>query len=304
MRSFYPANNFVLCKMFLFYAYPVVLINQLCTDGSITSEEASRLTSEKLFKAPLPTTTVLHITLNENINPIYNDYHIPTGRFCNSIPMHGTTSNDQKVFLTSANDDTQWLTPDEMSSSPTTATSTVNTNTALLNANRSSVYNGVLQISSTLNSSTTSITCNTIATATSTTADQNPTSTLVTGDVSVLIPNASIDQREVESRPVLEVLKTDTLAPFKPYNLDSHVSVNQQKIASSLDIASSELLSDCTEANCSYKLASEMDKEASVPSVAIWKSDNHCCSIDNEPVLNLIVTSNYYASKTAEGMHM
>ena len=294
------ANEYMMHMIILFYAYPVVLINQLCTDGCITGEEASWLTSEKLFKTPYPTATVLSITLNENINPIYNEYQIPTSRFYNSIPMHGTTVNNQKVFLSCANEDTQWLTPNEISSSPSATTSTVNTTATLLNANRNNVCNGDLQISSTVNNSTTSIACNIITTATSTTADQNHTSTLVNDDVNMLTSIASTDQCEVESQPVLEALQTDILAPN---NIDTLDSVNHQT-TSSLNIASDDLLSDHTEANCSSNATSKMDNETRVPSVAVLRSDNNCCSIDNGPVLNLIVTSNFYTKETAEGMHV
>ena len=303
LSALYPANEYMMHMIILFYAYPVALINQLCTDGYSTGEEASRLTSEKLFKTPYPTATVLPITLNENINPIYNEYQIPTSKFCNSIPMHGTTVNNQKVFLSSANEDTQWLTPNEISSSPTATTSNINATTKFPNANRNNVFNGDLQISSTVNNSTTSIACNTITTATSTTADLNLMSTHVNGNVSMLTSIASADQFEVESRPLLEALQIDTLPLFQPNNVDTRDSMNQET-TTSLNIASDDLLSDRTEANCSSNANNEMNNEARVPSVAVLRSDNNCCSIDNGPVLNLIVTSNFYTKETAEGTYI
>ena len=266
----------------------IALINQLWTDGHITDVEASRVTSDKLFKTPLPpTTTTLPITLNTN--SVHDGFQI-TSTFCNSncSAVQGTTTANQKVFLASADDDEEeatWLASEKIFKMPSGSATTMP-----LNANRNNVHNGVVKIPSSFNDST--VTCN------------NPT----TSSTDMLISNVPTHECEVESQPTLQVLPMHALTPVPLNNHDTHDPGNQQTmIPTDTNSDHLQLLSDhelkSAETTCAFKTTAVDDDESAVPSIAIQKSDSGCCSIDNEPILNLIVMSEY-AKETAEGTYI
>ena len=252
----------VIDRVFIFF--PLALINQLCTDGHITDAEASRLTSQKLFKTPLPSdTTTLPITLNTN--SVHDGVHI-SSTFCNSntSAMHSANTANQKVFLASAYDEeeeTTRLASEMVCRMPPSSTATMP-----LNVNRNNVHNSIVQVPSTFNDPTSIITCHTITTTTATTATTSSTSS-----AGMLLPN----------------------------NHDTHDPATQQTMIPTdnhLHLSDNELKS--AETTFTSKTTAVGNDESAVSSSATHESDSGCCS--NEPILNLIITSKH-AREAAEG---
>ena len=160
--------NVIDCVIIIFFFFLLALINQLCTDRYIIVAEASRLTSQRLFKTPLPSdTTTLPITLNTN--SVHDGVHI-SSTFCNSntSAMNSANTTNQKVFLASAYDDeeeTTRLASEMVCRMPPSSTAMMP-----LNANRNNICNSIVQVPSTFNDATSIITCHTITTTTATTS--------------------------------------------------------------------------------------------------------------------------------------
>ena len=266
---------FVLCSIVLFfYTYvPIALINQLCTDGHITDVEASRLTSDKLFKTPpLSATTTLPITLNTN--SVHDGVQMTSSLFCNSnssTMLGATNTANQKVFLASAAEEEEAtrLASEKVFKMPSGSTAAM-----LLNAGRNSVHNSVVQTPSTCN-------------------DSNNTTT-TTSSIGMLLPNGSNHECEAESK----LSATNALALVPPNNHGTHDLEDRQTTIPTNNISDHlQLLSD------NGLETTAVDNESVMPSIAMYTSDSGCCSIDNEPILRLVVTSER-AKESAEGTYV
>ena len=259
---------------------PVALINQLCADGHVTDEEASRLTSSKLFKTPsLPVTDTLPITLNTNENTVHNGIVQVNSKFCSSMSslMHSSTAANQKVFLASTNEEVSQLTSEKVFKIPSVFAA--GTHPIALSANGTTVNDGNVQKCS-INGSTSS---------TMYTATTDPPS-----DTSV--DTVTAHQCELESQLVLNILPNMVVAqPVSPVSDNSHTDDPEDQHTVAMDVTNDvdqlQSLSDHL----------QKDTETNFTSVTTGIVDEAVnSSINNKPMLNPIVPSEHDTA-TVEG---
>ena len=254
---------------------PIALINQLCADGHVTDEEASRLTSSKLFKTPsLPATDTLPITLNTNENTVHNGIVQVNSKFCSSMSslMHSSTAANQKVFLASTNEEASQLTSEKVFKIP--SVSAADTHPIALNANGT---DGNVQICS----------VNSLTSSTMYTATTDPPS-----DTSV--DTVTAHQCELESQLVLNILPNMVVAqPVSPVSDNSHNNDPEDQHTVAMDVTSDQLQSSSdhlqkdSETNCTSATTGIVDEAVNY-------------SVINEPILNPIIPSEHDTA-TVEG---
>ena len=303
-----------------FQCLTVALIRQLYANKHITAEEASRLTSSKLFKVPSPPSTdTLPITLNTTGNSVHNGIFQMTSNFYSpaSSIMHSSTDTNQKVFLASTREETSWPTSQRHSNASSTASLPVT-----LKTNANSVDDNVCQVSTnSYGSAMPSITHDTAAMD----KESFPASTEANSDTVLT------HQCQLESQLVLELPPTimvansippashdpllasheppptshdPTLAShdLPPASHDPHICDTEDQHAMTMDITSDPLPSDQVQKDDDRNsVSTEVADEEVMSFATAYQSQDGCHSVANEPMLNLTAPSECKSS-TVEGM--
>ena len=303
----------VFLHVIFFQCLTVALIRQLYANKHITAEEASRLTSSKLFKMPSPPSTdTLPITLNTTGNSVHNGIFQMTSNFYSpaSSIMHSSTDTSQKVFLASTREETSWPTSQRHSNASSTASLPVT-----LKTNANSVDDNVCQVSTnSYGPAVYSITHNTA------TVDQEsfPASTEANSDT-VLTHQCQLElQLVLELPPTIMVANSippasheppptshdPTLAShdLPPASHDPHICNTEDQHAITMNITSDPLPSDQVQKDddCN-SVSTEVADEEVMSSATTYQTQDGCHSVANEPMLNLTAPSECKSS-TVEGM--
>ena len=266
---------------------PIALIRQLYANGHIMAEEASHLTSSKLFKVPPPPSTdTLPITLNTTGNSIHNGIFQTASNFYSPATSIIDSSSDtnQKVFLAPSKEETSWPISQRHFKASNTSSLPVT-----LNTNANSVNDSVLQAPNTSDGSN-----KTHAAA----SDREPFLASTEANSDAVLTH----ECQLESQLVLEVPPTVVMAnSIPPASHDNHTHDTEDHHTVTVGVTGDPLQSDHVQRDddCN-SVATDVADEEVVSSATASQSQSGCYGVADEPVLSMSAPSEY-ESNTVEG---